>query len=96
MALLVFVDFGGSSRTRLRAYLLLLVAGAVLIALGTLCSHATWLATIAMGVVAFAIVFAGVLNGTWTSSRSSRTSSALRTDGCSTAVQRLALAVLPT
>lgn len=62
MALLVFVDFGGSRRTRLRAYLLLLAAGAVLISLGTLCSHSTWLATIAMGVVAFAILFAGVLN----------------------------------
>ena len=63
MALLVFVDFGGSRRTRLRAYLLLLAVGAVLISLGTLCSHSTWLATLAMGVVAFAILFAGVLNG---------------------------------
>ncbi len=62
MALLVFVDFGGSRRTRLRAYLLLLAAGAVLIVLGTLCSHSTWLATLAMGLVAFAILFAGVLN----------------------------------
>ncbi len=62
MALLVFVDFGGSRRTRLRAYLLLVAVGAGLIALGTLCSHSTWLATIAMALVAFGILFAGVLN----------------------------------
>ncbi len=62
MALLVFVDFGGSRRIRLRAYLLLLAAGVMLIVLGTLCSQSTWLATLAMGLVAFAILFAGVLN----------------------------------
>ncbi len=62
MALLVFADFGGPRRARLRAYLLLMVAGAVLIALGTLCSRSTWLATIAMGLVAFVILFAGVLD----------------------------------
>ena len=39
MALLVFADFGGSRRARLRAYLLLMAAGAVLIVLGTLCSR---------------------------------------------------------
>lgn len=63
MALLVFVDFGGSWRMRLRAYLLLVLAGACLIALGTVCSRNVWLATGAMAVVAFAILFAGVLNG---------------------------------
>ena len=62
MALLVFVDFGGSRRTRLRAYLVLLAVGVALIALGTLCSHTIWLATVAMGLVAFAILFAGVLD----------------------------------
>jgi len=62
MSLLVFVDFGGVRRARLRAYLLLLVAGAALIALGTLCSRSSWLATVAMGLVAFAILFAGVLD----------------------------------
>jgi hypothetical protein len=63
MALLVFVDFGGALRTRIRAYLLLLVAGAGLIALGTACSQSTVAATVAMAVVAFVILFAGVLNG---------------------------------
>jgi uncharacterized membrane protein YccC len=62
MSLLVFVDFGGAPRARLRAYLLLFAAGAVLIALGTLCSRSSWLATVAMGLVAFAILFAGVLD----------------------------------
>jgi uncharacterized membrane protein YccC len=62
MALLVFVDFGGSRRARLRAYLLLLAVGAGLIVLGTLCSRTTWLATVAMGLIAFAILFAGVLD----------------------------------
>jgi uncharacterized membrane protein YccC len=62
MALLVFADFGGSRRARLRAYLLLVAVGAVLIVLGTLCSRSTWLATIAMGLVAFTILFAGVLD----------------------------------
>ncbi len=61
MALLVFVDFGGPPRARLRAYLLLSAGGGALIALGTLCSRSTVLATLAMGVVAFAILFAGVL-----------------------------------
>jgi uncharacterized membrane protein YccC len=62
MALLVFVDFGGSRRARLRAYVLLVLAGAPLIALGTLCSRSAWLATAVMVLVAFAILFAGVLD----------------------------------
>jgi uncharacterized membrane protein YccC len=62
MALLVFADFGGSRRARLRAYLLLVAAGGVLIVLGTLCSRSAWLATTAMGLVAFTILFAGVLD----------------------------------
>lgn len=62
MALLVFADFGGPRVARLRAYSILLVVGALLIVLGTLCSRSAWLATITMGLVAFAILFAGVLN----------------------------------
>jgi uncharacterized membrane protein YccC len=61
MALLVFVEFAGSRRARLRAYLALLAAGAGLIALGTVCSRAPWAATVAMAAVAFTILFAGVL-----------------------------------
>jgi uncharacterized membrane protein YccC len=62
MALLVFVDFGGAPRARLRAYLVLLAVGGLLITVGTLCSHTTWLATVVMGIVAFAVLFAGVLD----------------------------------
>ncbi len=63
MALMVFVQFGGRRRTRLLAYTLLAVGGAALIALGTLCSRTPALATAAMAVVAFAIIFAGVFDG---------------------------------
>jgi uncharacterized membrane protein YccC len=62
VALLVFVDFGGSRRERLVAYLTLIGAGAGLIALGTLCSRAPWLATVAMALVGFTVLFAGVLS----------------------------------
>lgn len=63
MAFLVFVDFGGPPLVRLRSYLLLVVAGAILIPLGTLCSHSVVLATVAMAIVSFAIIFSGVLSG---------------------------------
>jgi uncharacterized membrane protein YccC len=62
MALLVFVDFSGSRRARLDAYLSLTAVGALLIIVGTLCSHTTWLAAAVMGLVAFAILFGGVLS----------------------------------
>ncbi|MGA8746430.1 MAG: FUSC family protein [Solirubrobacterales bacterium] len=63
IALLVFVDFGGSWRQRLGAYLMLVGGGAILIAIGTLCSQTTWLAVGAMAITAFTIVFAGILDG---------------------------------
>src|ERR1700740_1824838 len=63
MALLVFVDFGGGPRARVRAYALLWLAGAPLIALGPICSHSTVAATLAMAAVAFMVLFAGVING---------------------------------
>lgn len=63
IVLLVFTDFGGPWRTRLRAYLLLAGAGAVLVTLGTLCSNEPWLAASAMAVVGFAALFTGILNG---------------------------------
>ncbi len=62
MALLVFVDFGGSPPARLRAFLSLFVAGAALIVLGTLCSRTTWSASVAMALISFLILFAGVLS----------------------------------
>jgi hypothetical protein len=62
MAMLVFVDFGGPRPARLRAYLGLAATGAVLIPFGTLCSRSPALATLAMAVVGFAVLFSGVLN----------------------------------
>jgi uncharacterized membrane protein YccC len=62
MAMLAFVDFGGSRGERLRAYLALIGAGGALIALGTICSGSAWLATIATALVAFGVLFAGALS----------------------------------
>ncbi len=62
-AFLVFADFGGPTKLRLGGYLGLAVAGAALIALGTLLSEHTALGTVAMGVLAFVVLFAGVLTG---------------------------------
>jgi len=63
ISLLVLVDFGGSIRARLAGYAGLALAGAALIPLGTLCSHSTGLGAVAMFLVGFGILFAGVLNG---------------------------------
>ena len=63
IALLVFVEFGGSIRARFAAYVGLGLAGAATITLGTLCSDSTVLAAAMMFVVGFGILFAGVLNG---------------------------------
>ncbi|HTT95345.1 MAG TPA: FUSC family protein [Solirubrobacterales bacterium] len=63
IGMLVFVDFGGTTRARLLAYLGLLAGGCLTIGLGTLCSHTTWVAVAAMGLVGFAILFAGVIDG---------------------------------
>jgi uncharacterized membrane protein YccC len=68
-AILVFADFGGPRRTRLAAYLALMVAGAALITLGTLCSQTPWLAVVAMAVVGFLILLAGVISGYFAAAR---------------------------
>ncbi|HEV7459023.1 MAG TPA: FUSC family protein [Solirubrobacteraceae bacterium] len=62
-AVLVLADFSGPWRSRLAAYLALAATGAVLISLGTLCSQSTVVATVVMGLVGFAVLFAGVING---------------------------------
>src|SRR3954469_1932625 len=61
-ALLLLVDFPGPLRVRLQDQAWLAVTGAVLVALGTLASSATWLAAVAMTVVAFCVLFAGVVS----------------------------------
>ena len=58
-ALLLFADFGGPVRIRLRAYLGLTATGMVLITLGTLCSRHPVAAVVGMGVAGFVILFAG-------------------------------------
>lgn len=61
-AMLLFVDFPGNWSGRLTGYLMLAVAGAVLITLGTLASRDTWFAAIGMTVIGFAVLFAGALS----------------------------------
>jgi hypothetical protein len=61
-AMLLLVDFGGPMRDRLQAQATLAVAGAVLVCLGTLASRSTPLAALAMALVAFAVLFAGVVS----------------------------------
>ncbi len=62
LAMLLFVDFGGSMGERVAAQASLALAGAVLICLGTLVSRTTWLATAVTVVVAFVVLFQGVVS----------------------------------
>ena len=62
-AMLVLVEFEGSLRTRLSAYLGLALVGAAFITLGTLCSQNAWLAAGSMAVVGFVTLFSGVISG---------------------------------
>jgi hypothetical protein len=61
-AMLLLVDFTGPMGDRLRAQAALAVACGVLISLGTLVSNTTWLAATSMAVVAFGVMFAGVVS----------------------------------
>jgi uncharacterized membrane protein YccC len=61
-AMLVLVDFGGPMRERFEARLALALAGAALVCAGTLASRSTGLAAAAMAVVAFGVLFAGVVS----------------------------------
>jgi uncharacterized membrane protein YccC len=62
-ALLVMADFGGRRQARAVAYVAAALAGAALIALGTLVSPNAVAGSIAMLVVAFTVSFAGVFGG---------------------------------
>jgi uncharacterized membrane protein YccC len=61
-AMMLLVDFGGSIRNRLQCQVALAVACMVLITLGTLVSRTTWLSAVLIAVLAFAVLFAGVLS----------------------------------
>ncbi|MPY47615.1 FUSC family protein [Streptomyces acidicola] len=62
IATLLLVDFSGPMRARLSAQVGLVLAGVVLICLGTLASRTIWAATAATFVIAFCVLFAGVVS----------------------------------
>ena len=61
-ALLLLVDFGGPLRARLQAQAALAATGAVFICVGTVVSRSAWLGALAMGLVGFGVLFAGVVS----------------------------------
>ena len=60
-ALLLLVDFPGRPRTRLLSYLTLFLVGGGLICLGTVASTHKVASVVAMAVVGFAVLFAGII-----------------------------------
>ena len=62
----MFSDFGGPLLRRFRAYVLLAVVGAALVALGTAFADTMWPAVVVTLVVAFAISIGGALGGYFT------------------------------
>ncbi|HXZ71420.1 MAG TPA: FUSC family protein, partial [Streptosporangiaceae bacterium] len=63
-ALMLFVSIPGTRSDKLRQYLALVAAGALLIVVGSLCSNNDALAIAGMAVAAFVVLFAGVLSPT--------------------------------
>ena len=61
-AMLLLVDFGGPMAERLQAEAALAVTGGVFVCLATLASRTAWLAAVAMAVVGFGVIFAGVVS----------------------------------
>ena len=61
-AMLLLVDFSGPMRERLQAQASLAIVGAVFVCVGTLASPKPWLATVAMTLVGFCVLFAGVIS----------------------------------
>ncbi len=61
-AMILLVDFRGPLRVRLQEQVALAFAGALLVCLGTLASRTAWLAALAMALVGFAVLFAGVVS----------------------------------
>jgi uncharacterized membrane protein YccC len=62
VAMLLLVGFGGPMRERLQAQAALALVGGVFVCLGTLASQNVWLAAVAMGLVGFGVIFAGVVS----------------------------------
>jgi uncharacterized membrane protein YccC len=61
-ALLLLVDFPGHPRTRLTSYLALFAVGCVLITVGTTASTHKVAAVVAMALVGFAVLYAGIIS----------------------------------
>ncbi len=61
-AMLLLVDFGGLMAQRLQAQAALAVTGGLFVCLATLASQTVWLAAVAMAVVGFGVIFAGVVS----------------------------------
>jgi uncharacterized membrane protein YccC len=61
-AMLLLVDFSGPMRERLQAQATLVVTCGAFICLGTLASRNAWLAAAGMALVAFVVLFAGVVS----------------------------------
>jgi hypothetical protein len=61
-AMLLLVDFGGPLRERLQAQAALALVGAAFVCLGTLVSQSVWLSALAMLLVGFGVIFAGVVS----------------------------------
>ncbi|NEA33961.1 FUSC family protein [Streptomyces sp. SID13031] len=62
MSTVLFVDFSGTRLERLQAQVSLIVTGLVLISIGTVASGSEWAAAAATLVVAFVILFVGVIS----------------------------------
>ena len=62
VALLMLVNFGGTTRSRLEAQAALSLTGGVFMCVGTLTSRYVWLAVLAMVIVAFVVIFLGVVS----------------------------------
>jgi uncharacterized membrane protein YccC len=62
LSMLLFVAFGGRMRERLPDQTALILTGAIFACLGTLASRAAWLAALAMLIVGFFVLFAGVVS----------------------------------
>ena len=70
-AMLLLADFSGPLRERLQAQAALALAGLVLVSLGTLVCRSVWLSVLAMAIVGFAVIFAGVVSSVLASATTS-------------------------
>jgi hypothetical protein len=62
IATLLFVDFRGPRRVRLEEQMLLALSSGALVVVGTLVSRWTWLSAVTMTLIAFVVLFSGVIS----------------------------------